>query len=171
MIAMMTSGGKESHLAYELVKDIYPADYFVTVIEDGKVASHGTKPNPNNYLIDVTGKVNAATQWLEMFNEIAGELQKMGVTRMIVGTIDPIPEFFRQRCDEIGLEIIAPLAGWGKMEVLKEVVKRGIKAKIISTVNWKRADMIGRMIDEDFINSTPDIDVCGENGEYHTEVI
>jgi len=55
---------------------------------------------------------------------------------------------------------------------MKEFLELGFKA-IIVCVNEKFLDksFCGRMIDQSFVNDLPDnIDVCGENGEYHSFV-
>ena len=51
-------------------------------------------------------------------------------------------------------------------------INLGFKA-ITVCVNAKLLgkEFVGRIIDEDFINSLPNnVDVCGENGEFHTFV-
>ena len=56
--------------------------------------------------------------------------------------------------------------------LLQEFLALGFKA-ITVCVNAKLLgeEFVGRIIDEQFINDLPDnVDVCGENGEFHTFV-
>jgi diphthamide synthase (EF-2-diphthine--ammonia ligase) len=57
-------------------------------------------------------------------------------------------------------------------ELIKEFIASGFKA-IVVCVNEKDLDksFCGRIIDESFINDLPsNVDVCGENGEFHSFV-
>lgn len=58
------------------------------------------------------------------------------------------------------------------LELYKEFVQLGYKAKIVS-VNLKKLgkEFLGKDLSLELLNEFPkDIDVCGENGEYHTFV-
>lgn len=57
-------------------------------------------------------------------------------------------------------------------ELLKEFISLGFKS-IVTCVDGSVLDesFVGRVIDESFLNDLPDgVDVCGENGEYHSFV-
>ena len=168
--ALFTSGGKESRLAYELSKNKYNIDYFITIIENGTVQYHRTIPNPKNYLIDVTGLSNNPSEWHKDIDKVVETLKELKVNTIIVGNIHPIPEVLKTTMDKEEIEIISPLLNWDRKQILQEILDRGLKAKIVSTFNWKNDEMLGKIIDEDFIKSDLGIDLCGENGEYHTEI-
>ena len=54
----------------------------------------------------------------------------------------------------------------------RAIIDSGFKA-IITCIDGSVLDktFVGRMIDYDFINDLPDgVDICGENGEYHSFV-
>ncbi|AWK05924.1 diphthine--ammonia ligase [Flavobacterium crocinum] len=71
------------------------------------------------------------------------------------------------RLDFIGLFPIWKIA---TKDLIQEFISLGFKT-IVVCVNEKYLDksFVGRIIDQDFINDLPDnVDVCGENGEFHT---
>ena len=71
-----------------------------------------------------------------------------------------------------GIESLFPLWKINTKELLKEFISLGFKS-IIVCVNTALLDesFCGRMIDESFVNDLPSgVDVCGENGEYHSFV-
>tara|TARA_B100000809_G_scaffold149298_1_gene146793 strand:- start:6426 stop:7193 length:768 start_codon:yes stop_codon:yes gene_type:complete len=73
---------------------------------------------------------------------------------------------------EVGLEGVYPLWKKETKTLLQEFLDLGFKA-ITVCVNAKLLDesFVGRIIDKNFIDDLPQgVDVCGENGEFHTFV-
>lgn len=73
---------------------------------------------------------------------------------------------------EVGLKGVYPLWKQDTKELLQEFLDLGFKA-ITVCVNAKLLgeEFVGRNIDQSFIDDLPDgIDICGENGEFHTFV-
>ncbi len=70
----------------------------------------------------------------------------------------------------MGIEVVEPLWGKSSEEIMDDFLKSGIKTKIIVTQADKLDQtFISREIDGNFAESLPTgIDLCGENGEYHT---
>ncbi|KUK21368.1 MAG: diphthine-ammonia ligase [Pseudothermotoga sp.] len=58
-----------------------------------------------------------------------------------------------------------------RKEIIEEFISLGFKAKVV-TVKKGYEELLGREIDHDFIDLASElgIDICGENGEYHTIV-
>lgn len=76
------------------------------------------------------------------------------------------------KLQEVGLQGVYPLWKKDTKALLSEFISLGFKA-ITVCVNAKLLDksFVGRVLDEQFIQDLPDnIDVCGENGEFHTFV-
>lgn len=72
----------------------------------------------------------------------------------------------------IGMTAVFPLWKRNTLELIHEFLDLGFKA-IVVCVNEKYLDkrFCGRIIDKNFINDLPEnVDVCGENGEFHTFV-
>lgn len=73
---------------------------------------------------------------------------------------------------EVGIQGVYPIWKKDTKTVLREILDLGFKA-ITVCVNAKLLgkEFVGRVINEQFINDLPDnVDVCGENGEFHTFV-
>jgi uncharacterized protein (TIGR00290 family) len=71
-----------------------------------------------------------------------------------------------------GLTGIFPLWKSDTRELMMEFISRGFKA-IVVCINTSALDQsfCGRMLDERFVNDLPPaVDICGENGEYHSFV-
>lgn len=108
----------------------------------------------------------------EKMRETVDHYKKQGVTHFIFGDIflSDVKAYRESKLSPSGIEVVEPL--WNKTsgEIINDFLKSGIKTKIIVT----RADkldktFIGKDLDRDLVNSFPgDVDVCGENGEYHT---
>ncbi|MEG0852219.1 MAG: ATP-binding protein, partial [Flavobacterium sp.] len=81
-----------------------------------------------------------------------------------------IKTYRESKLNPMGIEVVEPL--WNKTaeEVIEEFLNSGIKSKIIVTQADKLdRSFIGKDLNRSTINLFPDdVDVCGENGEYHT---
>jgi uncharacterized protein (TIGR00290 family) len=70
----------------------------------------------------------------------------------------------------MGFEAVFPLWQQPTSNLIQEFIDLGFKT-IVVCVNERYLDksFVGRIIDQDFINDLPNnVDVCGENGEFHT---
>lgn len=98
--------------------------------------------------------------------------KKEGVTHFIFGDIylSEIRSYREDNLNPLGIEVVEPL--WGKTvkEIMEAFLNSEIQSKIITTQADKLdASFIGRKIDQSLLDSLPvGIDICGENGEYHT---
>ena len=107
-------------------------------------------------------------------------LKEQGITAVITGDIDYIeghPNWIEDCCHGLDLEVIRPLWRESRHTLMEELITRGIQARI-TWINhpsippsWK-----GRVVDVDclaelkHLSMHAGIDLCGENGEYHTMV-
>lgn len=98
--------------------------------------------------------------------------KKIGVKHFIFGDIflSDVKAYRESKLHPLGIEVVEPLWVKTSQEVIDDFISSGIKSKIIVT----QADLlddtyIGKDLDQNLIDSFPEnIDVCGENGEYHT---
>lgn len=78
-------------------------------------------------------------------------------------------------CGELGIEAIEPLWGRDPEEVLLEFIDSGFRAIVVSTqADLLGEEWLGREIEREFVLDLKDhrgVDLCGENGEYHTLVV
>jgi len=108
-------------------------------------------------------------------------LKGLGITTVITGDIDYVeghPSWIEECCNGLDLEVIRPLWRESRHMLLDELITRGIQARITwinhpsIPLSWK-----GRIIDLECVTELKHlsmkagIDLCGENGEYHTMVV
>lgn len=95
-----------------------------------------------------------------------------GVKHFIFGDIflADVKSYRESKLNPLGIEVVEPLWAKTSEEIMDDFLKSGIKTKIIVTQADKLDQtFIGREINHDFIKSLPEgIDLCGENGEYHS---
>ena len=100
------------------------------------------------------------------------KLKNQGVTHSIFGDIflEDLRKYRENKLAEISFEVVFPLWKVPTQDLIKEFIALGFKT-IVVCVNERFLDksFIGRIIDQNFINDLPEnVDVCGENGEFHT---
>jgi diphthamide synthase (EF-2-diphthine--ammonia ligase) len=86
--------------------------------------------------------------------------------------LEGIRDYRIKQMENTGIECIFPCWGIETKILAKQIIKIGIKAKIVCLDPKKLAiKFAGKDYDEDFIASLPnEIDPCGENGEFHSFV-
>lgn len=77
-----------------------------------------------------------------------------------------------ENCKKQGMKAAFPLWGSKPEELMHEFIRLGFKS-IVTCVDGSVLDesFLGRVIDEEFLRDLPaNVDICGENGEYHSFV-
>lgn len=100
------------------------------------------------------------------------ELKNNGITHSIFGDIflEDLRLYRENQLTKIGFKGVFPIWKIPTKELIQEFISLGFKT-IVVCVNEKYLDksFVGRIIDQDFIKDLPEnVDVCGENGEFHT---
>jgi uncharacterized protein (TIGR00290 family) len=95
---------------------------------------------------------------------------------MVFGDIylDEHREWVERVCGELGIEAVEPLWDRNTESILTGFIDAGFEAIIVSAqARLIDEEWIGRRVDRDFMNylKAKNIDLCGENGEYHTLVV
>ncbi|MDN3673357.1 diphthine--ammonia ligase [Flavobacterium branchiarum] len=108
----------------------------------------------------------------DVMTKTLAKLKSQGVTYSIFGDIflDDLRKYREDKLVDIGFEGVFPLWKIPTKDLIQEFISLGFKT-IVVCVNERFLDksFVGRVIDQDFINDLPDnVDVCGENGEFHT---
>ena len=81
-----------------------------------------------------------------------------------------IRAYREKQLEKSGLEPIFPVWGMPTRELARAMIKSGVRAKL-TCVDPKRLapEFVGREFNEQILSDLPpDIDPCGENGEFHT---
>jgi uncharacterized protein (TIGR00290 family) len=108
----------------------------------------------------------------KVMTETLVKLKNQGVKYSIFGDIflEDLRKYREDKLIDIGFEAVFPLWKIPTKDLIQEFISLGFKT-IVVCVNERFLDksFVGRVIDQDFINDLPDnVDVCGENGEFHT---
>lgn len=108
----------------------------------------------------------------KIMQDTIGTLQEQGVTHSIFGDIflEDLRAYREEKLALMGLEGIFPLWKEDTRVLLEEFLNLGFKT-IVTCVNSNYLDksFVGRIIDDQFLLDLPkNVDVCGENGEFHT---
>lgn len=99
-------------------------------------------------------------------------LKEKGVTHSIFGDIflEDLRIYRENKLNEVGFKAVFPLWKIDTTLLIHEFIDLGFKT-IVTCVNEEYLDksFVGRVIDHQFIDDLPkNVDVCGENGEFHT---
>ncbi|MEW6618053.1 MAG: ATP pyrophosphatase [bacterium] len=97
----------------------------------------------------------------------------MSVSQGVFGDIDVVEhrDWIERVCREMEITPIFPLWEADREEMLAEFMQAGFRAVVVSSKIGQ--EWLGREIDEQFVNelrALGNIDLCGENGEYHSFV-
>jgi len=121
------------------------------------------------YLVLLSGDL---ANYDEKMHETVEYFKQKGVNYFIFGDIflADVKAYRETKLNPLGIEVVEPLWDKSSAEIIDDFLDSEIKAKIIVTQADKLdSAFIGKDLDKNTIGSFPeDIDVCGENGEYHT---
>jgi len=178
------SGGKDSCLAcYKAILEGCNVSHLVNFIsrEYKRVSFHGTEAELVRLQTEAIGiallqKETTKDGYEQEFKEAVRSLSRNGIRGMVFGDIylEEHKAWVERVCGELEIEAVEPLWGRNSEEVLSDFIDAGFEAVIVSAQSkFIGEEWIGRQVDKDFIEYLKDknIDVCGENGEYHTLVI
>ena len=177
------SGGKDSAVAlYHCLKNPgLDIRYLVTTVNDAvdRISMHGVRTellikqaesiSIPLYQIrlpempDMETYDNTMRQHLEFFR---GE----GITHSIFGDIflEDLKKYRDDRLAEVGMTGIYPLWKRDSQALMDEFLSLGF-GTVIACVQERLERIVGKEITPELIQALPDdVDVCGENGEFHT---
>ncbi len=177
------SGGKDScFAAYKALLQGYKLKYLVNTVsvEFNRVGLHGVAAELIKQQAQLIGvplfqKAVRGVTYAEEFKRQLAYKRKV-VDGVVFGDI--YLEQCRSRneriCKELNLLLIEPLWGRTSADILRDFIRSGFEAYVVSTQgNLLGKEWVGRKLDYAFlsdIQKLPTIDICGENGEYHTFV-
>lgn len=184
---MNWSGGKDSALALHkiLQQQQYSVDCLLTSVNavHNRISMHGVRRELLLAQAESIGlplttielpEEPGMTEYEAVLQQKVTELKEQQFTHSIFGDIflEDLKSYREKKLAEAGLSGVFPLWKMDTKELIREFIELGFKT-IIVCVNEKFLDksFCGRIIDQSFINDLPsNVDVCGENGEFHTFV-
>lgn len=181
------SGGKDSSLAlYHILKsDEYEVVGLLTTINEKqkRISMHGVREE----LLDLQAKSIGLPlfkiylpenlkmdDYDKIISEKLLEIKKLGVTHSIFGDVflEDLREYREKHLALLSLEAVFPLWKIETSIIAYEFIDLGFKA-IVTAVDASKLDKKTTLSDFDktFLKELPDnVDVCGENGEFHSFV-
>ncbi len=179
------SGGKDSALACYLAMngDRLAVKYLLTMLSET-----GTHSRSHHLSVDLLEAQAAAVgvplvrrqatwqRYEEEFMAALAAFKEEDVLTGIFGDIDVQEhrEWVQRVCGECGVSPILPLWRRPRGLVIDEFVKCGFRAIVVAVkLECMGREWLGREIDGRFIEDMkrlPQVDLCGEEGEYHTFV-
>lgn len=177
------SGGKDSCLAcYKAVNLGYTVSYLLNTVsqEYKRVRFHGIKDiliqaQSQALGISLLQKETTPDGYEQEFKDAVKSVIPEGIEGVVFGDIYVhMREWADKVCGDLGVRAIEPLCGRNSDDILLDFIKSGFEAVVVAT----QADLLGeqwlgRKLDREFLKDIrryKHIDVCGENGEYHTLV-
>jgi len=179
------SGGKDSALAlYHCLRnpDI-EIKYLVTTVNDAlnRISMHGVRETLLVMQAERIGiplyeiRLPEMPGMAEYDNTMRSHLEKFkeeGITHAIFGDIflEDLKKYRDERLSEVGMRGIYPLWKRDSHELIDEFLGLGF-GTVIACTQSRLENFVGREITNDLIRELPtNVDVCGENGEFHTFV-
>ena len=181
------SSGKDSSLALykTLNQSDYQVDFLLTNINKdvNRVSMHGLREELLDAQaaaigiplrkIEFSGNVTMK-EYDETMRNAMESIIKDNYKHCFFGDIflEDLKVYRDTKLSEVGITGVYPLWKQDTKALLTEFLSLGFKA-ITVCVNAQYLDksFVGRVIDEQFINDLPEnVDICGENGEFHTFV-
>lgn len=179
------SSGKDSALAlYKILRQKeYQVEKLITTISKNykRVSMHGLDEKLLDKQVETLGiplkKIYLPENLtIEMYNkkmkQVTSKLKSEGFENAIFGDIllEDLRKHRDKKLAEVGIKGVYPLWKRNTKKVLKEFIDLDFKAITVCTsAKLMGKEYVGKVIDKDFIKDLPkNVDVCGENGEFHT---
>lgn len=183
-VAMMWSGGKDSSLALFKVlnKPEYEVVYLVSTFSAAtqRLSMHGVKEQIIEKQSEAIG-----IPLIKMFTDgadhesyersmfkLMNQLKDERINEVVFGDIflEDLRKYRESNLSKVGVNAHFPLWKKETKELINEFLELGFKTICCCIDSSKLSDdFLGQIIDYEWIATLPnDVDVCGENGEFHT---
>ncbi len=186
-VAMCFSGGKDSALALSEIRRErkYMVNTLITTVNEhfDRVSMHGVRREILRRQADSIGiaiieipvpKICTNEVYEREMGRGFSQLREKGIQRVVFGDIflEDLRIYREKQLAAWNLEGLFPLWKRDTAKLAQSFVNEGFKA-IVVCVNTEalNASFVGRAFDEGFLSDLPpEVDPCGENGEFHTFV-
>jgi len=179
------SGGKDSALAfYNAMKDgKTEVAYLLNMLSESGTHSRShhlsvsvLKAQAEAMTIPIMQRQATWGGYEEEFKKALAFFKKEGIQAGVFGDIDVEEhrDWVERVSSESGLNATLPLWQRSRESLMDEFIAVGFKAVIVAVkLECMGAEWLGRQLDRQFVEDMkrlPQVDLCGENGEYHTFV-
>jgi uncharacterized protein (TIGR00290 family) len=177
------SGGKDSSLAlyHCLQNPQLDIKYLVTTVNDAvdRISMHGVRVELLIKQAESIGiplyqirlpEMPGMKEYDEVMHHHLSKFKAEGITHSIFGDIflEDLKNYRDARLAEIGMKGIYPLWKRDTHELINEFISLGF-GTVIACTQEQLGYIAGKELNNELIAQLPaDVDVCGENGEFHT---
>jgi len=183
-IACSWSGGKDS--CYSLMQAVKAGAILKVVLnmmnENGKISrSHGLsvpilRQQAAAMNVPLFAKPSTWDDYETNFVQAIDELRaSYSIEAMVFGDIDlePHRQWEEKVCRQGGIQALLPIWQQDRKELVMNMLNERIVAMIVSCNEVLGERFLGRLLDTDLVDELEamGVDVCGENGEFHTVVL
>ncbi len=179
------SGGKDSSLALQEILndgDFKVVALLTTVTDDyDRISMHGVRTALLEEQARSLGlpleqvrisKTSSNEEYESKMGAALSKYQAAGVTTAVFGDIflEDLRSYRERNLAQVGMKGLFPLWKRDTGELMRSFIDQGFKAITVCVDNQALGrEYVGREIDERFAAELPaSVDVCGENGEYHS---
>lgn len=179
------SSGKDAAMAlhYLLQDKNYSVEHLITAVNSSynRVSMHGLR---QDLLLKQVKSLGISHSTIELPEEPSMAVYEDKMTKSIsylqqnnfectaFGDIflEDIKKYREQQLAPFNIKTVFPLWKKDTRELMNEFIKLGYKAIVVCIdAGFLDISFAGRIIDKDFIEDLPpNVDICGENGEFHT---
>ena len=179
------SGGKDSSLAlHELIKsDQYEVVSLLTTMTEGydRISMHGVRRTlveaqaesigiPIEMVYITQGANNA--EYEQKMGAALKNYKDAGIEKIVFGDIflEDLKAYRETNLSKVGISTVFPLWKKDTKALITEFLDLGFKAIVVcASAKHLSEDFVGKTLTKELIENLPeDVDVCGENGEFHT---
>ncbi len=186
-IVFSWSTGKDSALAlYKILKEgKFEVVSLLTILgkEYDRVSMHGVRRTLLEEQAKAVGlpleevflsSTASNEEYENQMESVLTRFKEIGVSSVAFGDIflEDLRRYRENNLAKVGMKGIFPNWGRNTTGLISELLDKGFKA-VITCVDGRvlNPEFAGRMIDDSFLSALPpNIDPCGENGEYHSFV-
>jgi uncharacterized protein (TIGR00290 family) len=178
------SGGKDSCFALMKAQEQgYSPKVLLNVLnEEGRISrSHGIPAD----ILQAQAKAAGlpihliASSWQDYEPNFTSALKQLkaeyDLQAAVFGDIDlqAHRDWEEKVCSNAGLEAVLPIWQQDREDLVMQMLHSGIRTMIVSCNEKMGETFLGKILDEQLVQELKaiDIDVCGENGEFHTLVL
>lgn len=179
------SSGKDSALAlYKILQNPeFKIDYLLTSVNQQfkRISMHGVRVELLQKQAESIGipleimeipEMPTMEVYESVMQQTLEKLKNKGISHSVFGDIflEDLRQYREDKLATMGFEGVFPIWRIPTKELIQEFISLGFQTVVVC-VNERYLDksFVGRMIDQQFIDDLPEnVDVCGENGEFHT---
>lgn len=179
------SSGKDSALAlYKILQNPeFKIEYLLTSVNQQfkRISMHGVRVELLQQQAESIGipleimeipEMPTMEVYESVMQQTLEKLKNKEISYSVFGDIflEDLRQYREDKLATMGFEGVFPIWRIPTKELIQEFISLGFQTVVVC-VNERYLDksFVGRMIDQQFIDDLPEnVDVCGENGEFHT---